>query len=204
MDREETKNIIRVITDCYANFKPQNLSELITTWAMILSEYDYKEIQAALVAYTRSDTSGFAPTPGQLIDWSLKLRHDKSAEMSALEAWSLVYKAIGNSGYNSEEEFEKLPDPVKRAVGNPANLKEWALMDIETVQSVEQSHFIRAYNTELQRMREDLKLPEGMRRPPLEMKPVKRIEDKTEPPIQFTGKSPQDLIAQVIARMEAG
>lgn len=116
--------------------------------------------------------------------------------MSELEAWSLVRKAVRNSGYHSVEEFEKLPEACQRAVGSAANLKEWALMDSERVETVEQSHFIRNYRTTVQRISEEKKLPESIRlliasmrdnalelekkeQPALEAK--KQAEEKTEP-----------------------
>lgn len=118
------------------------------------------------------------------------------SSMSELEAWSLVRKAVRNSGYHSVEEFEKLPEACQRAVGSAANLKEWALMDSERVETVEQSHFIRNYRTTVQRISEEKKLPESIRlliasmrdnalelekkeQPVLEVK--KQEEEKTDP-----------------------
>lgn len=45
------------------------------------------------------------------------------------------------------------------AVGSPANLREWALMDSDQVGTVEQSHFIRNYRTAVKRISEDRKIP---------------------------------------------
>lgn len=94
----------------------------------------------------------FPPTIADIRAKAVDLNGQK--ENGALEAWALVYKAICNSAYNSEEEFAKLPVLCRKAVGRPENLKEWSLMDIATVQSVEQSHFIRSYNTLLAGERE--------------------------------------------------
>ena len=113
-----------------------------------------------------------------------------------MREWSLVRKAVRNSGYHSVEEFEKLPEACQRAVGSAANLKEWALMDSERVETVEQSHFIRNYRTTVQRISEEKKLPESIRlliasmrdnalelekkeQPVLEVK--KQEEEKTDP-----------------------
>lgn len=162
MTREETKKIVMIISASYPNWKPQDLKFTVDTWALMLEEYDYNQIAVALKAYIASDTSGFAPSIGQLID-KMHILTFKN-EMNELEAWNMVYKAICNSGYNSECEFAKLSEACQRAVGSPANLKEWAMMDIDTVQSVEQSHFIRNYRTVLQRMRDEEKMPKSIRK----------------------------------------
>ena len=75
----------------------------------------------------------------------------------------MVRRAISNSNYNSDKEYEKLPALVQKAVGNPANLREWAMMDIDTVNSVEQSHFIRAYRSVISREKDLQKLSPVMR-----------------------------------------
>ena len=80
-----------------------------------------------------------------------------------MEAWSLVRRAISNSTYNAEQEFERLPEAVQRAVGSPANLREMAALDIERVETVEQSHFIRAYVAAIKRAAEDAKIPAKVR-----------------------------------------
>ncbi len=162
MTREETKKIVMIISASYPNWKPQDLKFTVDTWALMLEEYDYNQIAVALKAYIASDTSGFAPSIGQLID-KMHILTSKN-EMNELEAWNMVYKAICNSGYNSECEFAKLPEACQRAVGSPANLKEWAMMDIDIVQSVEQSHFIRNYWTVLHRMRDEEKMPKSIRK----------------------------------------
>ena len=180
MTRDETKNIIRFISDCYPTFRPNNISEMIDTWTLMLGDYSYLDIQKALKAYVLSETKGFAPSPGQLIDNLVMLKHEN--EMSALEAWSLVEDAVSNSIYHSEEEFAKLPHVAQRAIGNHHVLKEWATMETSTVQSVEQSHFIRAYNTELQREIQNNKLPQNMRRPAIQVKTAEVLEEKKEDP----------------------
>lgn len=181
MTREETKKIIMVMAASYPNYKPTDISMTVDAWQMMLEEYSYSEIALALKAYITSDNSGFAPSIGQLIE-KLQIITGPQ-EMSELEAWSLVYKAICNSGYNAESEFDKLPEACRRAVGNPANLREWAMMDIDTVQSVEQSHFIRNYRTILSRMREEAKMPQEVKVLIAENRP-ERIENKEIPEIE--------------------
>lgn len=156
MTRDETVKIIRIMVDSYPNYKPNNISETVDVWQMMLSDYDYNLVAMALKAYILSDTSGFAPSIGQLVSKIQTIT--KPHELSEMEAWSLVSKAIRNSGYNSVEEFAKLPPVVQKAVGLPEQLRTWAL-DENYNEQVVSSNFMRCYRTELARHEELSKMP---------------------------------------------
>lgn len=156
MTREETVKIIRIMVDSYPNYKPNDISETVDVWNMMLSDYDYNLVAMALKTYILSDTSGFAPAIGQLVAKIQTLT--KPQELSEMEAWSLVSKAIRNSGYNSVEEFAKLPLLVQKAVGLPDQLRIWAL-DEDYNEQVVSSNFMRCYRNELARHEELSKMP---------------------------------------------
>lgn len=156
MKREETVKIIRIMCDCYPNYKPNNLTETVDVWNMMLSDYTYEQVSVALKAYILSDTNGFAPSIGQLVDRANTFSQPQ--ELNELEAWSLVYKAIRNSGYNSEYEFSMLPDVIRKAVGTPNQLRTWA-MDENFNEQVVGSHFIRCYRSEVANYRDFQKMP---------------------------------------------
>lgn len=160
MTRDEAKKIVMIIYSTYPNWKPGDLTFTVDAWSLVLEEYPYDKIALALKMYIIGDEKGFAPSPGQLIEKYHSITHQDDSE---LQAWSLVYKAICNSNYNSEEEFAKLPKACQMAVGNPANLREWAAMAQESVETVEQSHFIRSYRAAVQRLKDEAKMPESMR-----------------------------------------
>lgn len=161
MTRDETVKIIRIMCDCYPNYKPSNLSETVDVWNMMLNEYDYSQISMALKAYVHSDTSGFAPSIGQLIN---KLHEVQSPqELNEMEAWLLVGKALRNGTYGAVEEFNKLPPLVQKAVGSPDNLRNWAQTDSESIENVVQSNFMRTYRTVVNRAKEYQKMPKDIK-----------------------------------------
>ncbi len=160
MTRDETKEIIMIMTYTYPNYKPIDVKATVDTWTAILASYQFSHIKAALHAYILSDTKGFAPTPGQLIDKISVSNFD----MTELEAWGIVNKALSNSSYHAKEEFEQLPAVIQKTLGNYEVLQEWAGMEIDTVQSVIQSNFIRNYRTVIQRERDSSKLPAELKR----------------------------------------
>lgn len=83
--------------------------------------------------------------------------------MTELEAWGLVATALRNSAYGSVGEFAKLPPAVKRVVRNPEQLREWALMDADEVQTVIASNFQRSYRTAAKQERDLQALPSSIR-----------------------------------------
>lgn len=147
--------------DCYPNYKPSNLSETVDVWNMMLEEYSYSQISMALKTYVHSDTSGFAPSIGQLIGKIQAISQPQ--ELDGMAAWGLVSKALRNGTYGAVEEFNKLPPLVKQAVGMPDNLKNWATSDYQTIETVIQSNFLRTYETVVKRANEINRMPDDIK-----------------------------------------
>ena len=160
MTIKESRKIIAVMMATYPNYKPIDAELAATTWANVTEEYTYEQVDNALKMYMQTDTSGFAPSPGQIIDKIHSLT--EPTELNEMEAWSLVSKAIRNSGYNSVEEFEKLPPIVQKAVGLPDQLRTWAL-DEHYNEGVARGHFINCYKQILEREQEIQKMPQAVR-----------------------------------------
>lgn len=162
MTVNEARKIIAVMMVSYPNFKPIDTEIMATTWADMLSDYSYEQINVALKAYIRTDTSGFAPSIGQLIG-KLQTISNANTELNEMEAWALVSQALKNGYYGAEEEFAKLPELVQKAVGTPANLRAWAHTDESSIENVVQSNFMRTYRTVVKRESECAKLPDSLK-----------------------------------------
>lgn len=161
LTKEEMKKIMRIMCNCFQNFRPSNIAETTDVWGMMLSDYTYQQISVALKSYILSDTSGFAPTIGQLVDMVHSV--SKPQELNEMEAWALVSKAIRNSGYRYTEEFLKLPAIIQRAIGTPEQLHIWAT-DEDYNETVVMSNFQRSYRMTLLSKTENMKLPSDVQR----------------------------------------
>ena len=148
------------MVDSYPNYKPNDISETVDVWHMMLSDYDYNLVAMALKAYILSDTSGFAPSIGQLVDKMKSITNPQ--ELNEMEAWALVCDALKNCGYNYVEEYEKLPPLVQNAVGLPTQLQTWALTE-NLNKDVIGSNFMRCYRIEVERQNEISKMPQNVR-----------------------------------------
>lgn len=161
MTREETIQLLMYVQAAFPNFKIQNKEVTVNMWYMMLKEYPYQQAMSALQAYIVTDSTGFAPSIGQVIDKMFIATG--SEEMSDIEAWSLVNKAIRNSAYNAESEFEKLPDRCKKVLGGASQLRLWA-MSSDFNESVISSQFMRSYREIASRENELRKLPESVQK----------------------------------------
>lgn len=160
MTRDETIKLLMVIQSAYPNFKPPDKTVAVDTWYTMLKDMDYNVVQMGLRAYITSDTSGFAPSIGQLINTIYTIQNPQ--ELNEMEAWFLVSRALRNGYYGAVEEFNKLPPLVQKAVGNPDNLRNWAQTDSESIENVVQSNFMRTYRTVVNRTKEYQKMPKDI------------------------------------------
>lgn len=160
MTREEFGTLAKGMKAVYPQptFLPDK--DAFDIWYELLKDIPYEIASTAIQKHMVSNK--FPPTIAEIRENVASIiPHER--EISELEAWNIVYKAIGKSNYYADEEFENFPESIKAAVGNPANLREWAQMDLDTVRSVEQSHFIRCYRSALERKKQDAKLPEHIK-----------------------------------------
>lgn len=187
MTREETIELLMMIQAAFPNYKPPDKTVAVNTWFLMLADYPYQQVQMALKAYIVTDTSGFAPRIGQIIDKIQMITNP--AELNEMEAWSLVSKALRNGNYKSREEFEKLPDVVKEAVGSPENIHNWAQADIKSIESVIQSNFVKNYRLVVNRKKEMQKLPKDIKAIISENRACngKRIDAQQKPVLEAKG-----------------
>ena len=165
MNREDTVRLLTLLKAVYPHSfrdmtKP-DAEAVLMLWQRMFSGDDPALVFAAVDALIASRTVGYSPTPGEVKEQMQRLK--KPDELDELAAWALVSKACSNGLYGYREEYAKLPPEVQRAVGAPEQLREWAKMDVDTVQSVVASNFQRNYRTTQARQKELEKLPENVR-----------------------------------------
>ncbi len=159
MTREETIQLLMTIQAAFPNYKVPDKTVTVNIWMNMLENYDSSLVMASLKSYIATDKTGFAPSIGQIIDKAHTLaKLNGNSELTETEAWSLVSKALRNGVYNSESEFNKLPESVQKAVGSHEMLRVWAT-DENFNESVVSSNFMRSYKSVMNRKTEIEKLP---------------------------------------------
>lgn len=193
MTREEFGVIVKGLRSVYSDPKYIADKDAFDVWYALLKDLPYEVATMATQAYMQTET--FPPKPADIRRYAQKITAPKTEDMSEIEAWGLVRKAIGNSIYNAESEFERLPEIIRQTLGNPARLREMAQTDIADVETVEASNFMRSYRAKLESHKKSMQLNEGLRigidelrttnTPVLEVHEVERkgIEIKEREPI---------------------
>ena len=161
MTEKEVRQLLAMTQAVYPNYNPPSREAAVNAWLMCLSEYDNNVVMAAFKAYITTDTSGFAPSIGQLLDKLHTIQNPQ--ELNEMEAWSLVSKALRNGYYGAVEEFNNLPPLVQKAVGSPDNLRNWSQTDTNSIENVVQSNFMRSYRLVVNRENEIKKMPADVR-----------------------------------------
>lgn len=157
MTRDETKAILSILKAAYPNFY-KNLTKdeavnIVNLWAAMFADEPYQ-----LVAESVKSLMCTLKYPPTIADVKEKIALiTQPEEMSEMEAWQKVRSAI--SYYNANETFEKLPSILQKIVGSPNQLREWAVMDSEVVNSVIQSNFMRSYKAKSAQKKEYEMLP---------------------------------------------
>lgn len=179
MTREETQTLLMAIVTYYPNYKvPATDAEMkvwLDVWQDMFSDVPYEKVMKALKAFVKSNPTGFGPFIGQLNDMVCRideLTEDDSA--NEMEAWDMVAKALRRSSWHSEEEFNKLPPLVKKAVGSSQMLHNWATDDNYS-ESVVMSQFLRTYRAEVERSRQLRRMPVEIQRQ-VEQKQQERLK----------------------------
>jgi len=191
MSITDAKKLIASMMAVYENYNPKDPEGLTAKmWADTMPDYSYTQADAALRSYIRSSTSGFAPTPGQLID----IIHTMTTpqELNEMEAWAVVRTAIGRSGYYAAEEFAKLPISVQKAVGSADQLRVWAMDDYFNENGV-MSSFQRSYRAVLERQKEISKMSNDVQmliEKTCENSPANMLEQKRQRQIDIANVIP--------------
>ena len=71
-----------------------------------------------------------------------------------MEAWGLVYQTLTRSGYNSEEEFGKLPSAIRRIIDSARQLREWSQLSTGEISTGIAPAFMRTYRARQELERE--------------------------------------------------
>ena len=166
MTMREAGQILTIMQTVYPDsFRGQSdeaLSAMVRVWAQIFADESFDDVANAVYAHMATSTDKFMPVPGTI---KAKLHDIANPDaMTEDEAWRIIAKALRNGGlYNSREEFDKLPAELRKIVHDPMQLKEWAMMDEETVQSVVASNFRRSYRVSVAHKKELDMLPQDVR-----------------------------------------
>lgn len=177
MTQREAAAVMDTLTVAYPAFYAKQSNEekinAVRLWASMFEPYPVKLVLGAVKAFIATDAKGFPPSIGAIMAKVRKITEPE--EMTEVEAWALVAKALRNSIYGSKEEFAKLPPEIQSVLHDPATLKAWA-MDPDYNEAVLSSNFMRSYRARAVSVREFKALPADVQQLAIDMGNGLRLE----------------------------
>lgn len=161
MTRQEALAVLTILKTAYPtfykNYSKEDVNAAVDLWATMFSDEPVSIITEAVKSLIC--TLKYPPTIADVKEKIAMIMQSQTQTMTEMEAWQRVKVAI--SYYNASENFAELPPILQKIVGSPNVLKEWSQMDIETLNTVVQSNFMRSYKAKASQEREYEKLPQS-------------------------------------------
>lgn len=88
MTREDVIKLLMMVQAAYPNYKPPDKTVTVNMWHEMLKECDENSVMMGLKEFIKTDTSGFAPSIGQIISKMETVQRRK--QISELEAMLLA------------------------------------------------------------------------------------------------------------------
>jgi hypothetical protein len=152
MTKQEFSTLAATLKASYSNSKFFTTREQVDVWYEMLCDLPYPDANRSVQKYIR--TNRFPPSIAEIREGAVEMPNLPNAA----EAWAMVRKAARNGLYDSAREYAALPEPVQRALGSRNALFDMAMMDDYTIE-LQQSRFMRVYETETTRAKERALIP---------------------------------------------
>lgn len=183
MTIQEVAQIMDILEIAYpAFYAKQDDSQRLkaaSLWANLFADEPVQMVAMAVKAFIASDAKGFPPNIGQIKIIIGKLTQPKELEMSELDAWNLVRRAIhgasmadwsrtmqpdGTMGPPSAViNFNRLPKILQQLVGDPTQLALWEDLPNDEINTIIQSNFMRSWRARASHEKEMMALPADIR-----------------------------------------
>ena len=160
MNREQAIIVLKLLKTAYprfyANMTKDEAENTVALWTDM-----FKGDNPELVLIAVKKLIGELEFPPTISDVKKSMYSITDNTASDIELWNRFLKAISRSGYNSVEEFDKLPELLQKFAGSPQQLKTYAMMDSDTVNSVVKGQFLKHIGILKEREKENkMMLPE--------------------------------------------
>lgn len=143
MTRDEVIAILGILKTAYPSFyKDMTRDEMVRTidlWEKMFLHEDPALVTATVENLINSFK--WVPTIADIKEEMHKL--STFDDKSGIDYWNELEHATRNCLYKEKEIFEGLSAPVKRFLGNPSQLRELALSDAKTFQTVTKGQFLK-------------------------------------------------------------
>lgn len=165
MTRQETVAILTLLAGNYESFAKRTETDeqvkiMLDTWQECLGDLDYKLVLQA-VKKTIIE-SPYPPTIHEIRKNAIELINP-TTKKTGIEAWNEAIEMISDGLYMTEEEFNSHSPEVKRFFGSVNQVKQLAMVDMDTINTVTKGQFLKQYDVLIEREKQENLLPQPMK-----------------------------------------
>jgi hypothetical protein len=146
MTREETSQMLTLLKSAYPAFYSKMSAKdgyaTLNLWSEMFLDDDVQVVKCALMQLIATH-SGYPPEIADVKEHIRTLVRVVTGEPTDEELWRIFRNAVANGIYDAKVEFEKFPPVLKRYCGSPSTLREIAVQDEKTLDSVIHGQFLR-------------------------------------------------------------
>ena len=146
MTLDETATILGIFQTAYPTFylkfSDEEIEEIVALWHEMFEEEDLGLVKFAVKDLIATH-SGYPPDIAAL-KTKIKSIIDVAMDKPTYEElWFMLKKATHNGYYGAQEEFNRLPPILKRYVGSPGTLAEYAMIEEDVFNTVIHGQFLK-------------------------------------------------------------
>lgn len=162
VNREEVTATLKILKVAYPAFYSRmtrdTALDTIEIWCEMFRNDDAPVVKLALHKII-SEHTGYPPTIADIKQTVNEMLCHATGKPTDERLWQLLKDAVSNGYYEYREEYEKLPEELKRYLGSAIVLRELSQMDTGTFNTVYHGQFLKQIQAIRERVRFDLETP---------------------------------------------
>lgn len=163
MNRMETIQVITLLAGNYDSIASKDKAQkdlMVATWLECLGDLDYRLVLQAVKKTIIS--SPYPPTIHEIRKNAVEMINP-TTQKTAIEAWDEALKMISGGLYMTEEQFNQYSPEVKNFFGSVNQVRQLAMVDMDTINTVTKGQFLKQYDVLIEREKQENLLPETMK-----------------------------------------
>lgn len=146
MTRDETISVLKILKVSYpafySKFSASDMTAILDLWTEMFADDDIRVVKVALKKLIETH-KGYPPDIAALKEKIRELVVAATGEPTDEELWQMLRRAASNGYYGAREEFDRLPRVVQRYLGSPSALRDLAVIDEKTLNTVTKGQFLK-------------------------------------------------------------
>ena len=165
MTREEATTVLAILKVAfpasYSNMSRGDMMKTIDLWEEMFAGDDVNIVKYAL--HKIISTAKFPPTIGEVKETMRGLMQAATNEATDEELWQMLKGALRDGIWGAEDAFDKLPPILKRYCGSASTIRDLAVIDTDTLDTVYHGQFLKQISTIRNREESLRDMPEGIK-----------------------------------------